>query len=111
MIALTAEPQFIIKDGRPEYAVISYADFEKAFVDQDARSLNTPHEVVALAVRNDWNLIKAWRQHLKLTQAEMAKRMNLTQAAYSKAERRGANKAFRSKAAVALGIRPELLDP
>ena len=110
MTTLTAEPQFILKNGLPEYAVISYSDFSKAFCSSSDGQPTTPHEVVGLAIRHDWNILKAWRLFLKLTQSDMAQRMGITQAAYSKAEKGRPGSEFLSRAALAMGIDVGQLD-
>ena len=45
-----------------------------------------PHEVVKLAALGDMPLTRAWREHLGLTQEEMARRMDISQPAYAKLE-------------------------
>lgn len=111
MTTLTTEPQFIFKNGLPEFAIITYDDFSKAFCpSRDLDAPTTPHDVVGLAIRNEWNLLKAWRLFLKLTQSDMAQRMGITQAAYSKAEKGRPGRGFLSRAAKALGITVEQLD-
>jgi DNA-binding transcriptional regulator YiaG len=79
---LTKEPQFIRENGKPMYAIIAYHDFAKAFKQKP----NVPHEVIKIAVENDWNMIKAWRLHLSISQTEMANRMGITQSGFSQIE-------------------------
>jgi predicted transcriptional regulator len=40
-----------------------------------------PHEVVGLTVKKGYTLVRAWREYLRLTQAEVAERMGISQAA------------------------------
>ena len=47
-----------------------------------------PNEVVGLVINKDMNLAKAWRTHLGLTQAEVAKKAQISQAALSQMERK-----------------------
>ena len=109
MIAtLTNKPQFIYENGHPKYAVISYSDFSKAF--EPDRSKNVPHEVVELAVKHDWNMVKAWRLHLSLSQATMATRMGITQSAFSQIENGNPESSTLHSVAKAMGIEIEQLD-
>jgi len=45
-----------------------------------------PHEVVKMSALGGMSLIRAWREHLGLTQEEVAGRMGITQPAYAKLE-------------------------
>jgi hypothetical protein len=48
-----------------------------------------PNEVVGLVINKGMNLVKAWRTHLGLTQAEVAKKAQISQeAALSQMERK-----------------------
>ena len=76
-------PQIIKQNNIPAFAVIPYDEFLKYFPDKD----NTvPHEVVGLIVKKGYNLVKAWRIYLKLTQKEVAGKADITQAAFSQME-------------------------
>ena len=69
-----------------------------------------PHEVVGLIVLNDWTPARAWREHLGLTQQQMAERLGISQPAYAQQETvRRSRKATRERIAAALGIFPEQL--
>lgn len=46
-----------------------------------------PNEVVKLAYERDVSPLAAWREHFSLTQAEVAARVGITQAAYAQMER------------------------
>jgi len=77
----------------------------------DESDLWFPQEVVeANVVRGD-SLMKAWREHLSLTQAEVARRAGMSQPAYAKLEKPDANPrtATLRKIARALGISLEQL--
>ncbi len=76
--------QIIEKDGKPVFAVIPYDEFLKLTQDEEA---TIPHEVVGLIVKKGMNLVKAWRTHLGMTQAEVAKIACITQAALSQMEK------------------------
>ena len=65
-----------------------------------------PHEVVEQVVNKEFNLLKAWRKHLGLTQKEVARRSGITQTALSQMERMAVNHrtATLEKLAKAMGI-------
>ncbi|MDO5091520.1 MAG: helix-turn-helix transcriptional regulator [Cardiobacteriaceae bacterium] len=70
-----------------------------------------PYEVANLALDNDWSALRAWREHLGLTQAEVAARLGISQSAYSQQENRTRlHKASREKIAAVLGLHPEQLN-
>ncbi|MBF0199517.1 MAG: helix-turn-helix transcriptional regulator [Planctomycetes bacterium] len=104
--ALTNKPQFIDKNGRHEYAIISYDDFVRAFRPEPT----IPHEVITHSVSNGGNLIKAWRKHLGINQKEMAKRMKTTQSAYSQIENGNPSHSTLKKVAKAMKIDVAQLD-
>lgn len=69
-----------------------------------------PHEVVSLIV--DGALpVRAWREHLNLTQDEVAKRMGISQPAFARQETVAKpRKATREKIAAAFGITANQLE-
>jgi len=95
-------------DGKPAFVVIPYAEYVKPREDSETY---VPHEVVSLMVDNEWSIARAWREHLGITQQEMARRLGVSQSAYSQQESTGKlRKASREKIAAALGINPHQLD-
>lgn len=90
-------------DGQPAFAVLPYADFVKQYA--QARDL-IPHEVVGLNIIDGMSMPRAWREHLGLTQAEVAERAGISQAALAQMEsgEHKPRKATREKLAKALGI-------
>ena len=97
-------------DGKPAFVVIPYADYMQAQQAEEPDA-SIPHEVVQLMVLQDMTPVRAWREHLGLTQADVAARIGISQSAYAQQEAAPKNrKATREKIAVALGIRPEQLD-
>ena len=101
------------QDDKPAFAVIPwdvYQELVKNYI-PDESDVWFPQEVVeANVVRGD-SLLKAWREYLGLTQAEVAKRAGMSQPAYAKLEKPGANPrtATLRKLAKALGISLEHL--
>lgn len=50
----------------------------------------TPHEVVSLTFRKGYSMVRAWREHLGLTQQQVAQRMGVAQQTYARFEAPGA---------------------
>ncbi|SFB35822.1 Helix-turn-helix [Collimonas sp. OK607] len=95
-------------NGAPAFVVIPYADYIR---EHEGKGDYIPHEVVSLMVDNDWTPVRAWREHLGLTQSGMAERLGVSQSAYAQQEVSGKlRKTSREKIAAALGIDAELLN-
>lgn len=108
-MAIPIEAQFIVgKDGKPEYAVIPFQVFQTFFsenIRQKEDTITIPHEVVEKIVLDETSPIQAWREYLNLTQAEVAEKIGITQAAYSQMETAKKNrKATLQKIAEAMNI-------
>jgi DNA-binding XRE family transcriptional regulator len=86
MRAHTDKVQIIKQNGVPAFAVIPYADYLALTGQGDADEATIPHEVVGLAIKNGWNLAKAWRKHLGINQKELAARAGVSQPALSQME-------------------------
>ncbi|RAA18957.1 helix-turn-helix domain-containing protein [Ralstonia pseudosolanacearum] len=94
-------------DGAPAFVVIPYAEYIAGRM-QD-RSL-IPHAVIERTVEGA-TPVRAWREHLGLTQAELAGRLGISQPAYAQQESSDRlRKASRDRIAAALGILPAQLD-
>lgn len=77
----------------------------------DPLETGIPESVAKLALLNDYSALRAWREHLGLTQVEVAGRLGISQAAYSQHENsQTLRKTTRIKMANALGINPSQLD-
>jgi DNA-binding Xre family transcriptional regulator len=99
--------QIITKDGKPEFAVLPYKDYLRLI---GQKEVTVPHEVVEYVLKNDCNLVKAWRLHFKLTQKEVAEKAGITQSALSQIEKsENVRSATVEKIAAAMGILPEQL--
>lgn len=98
--------QIIEQNGVPAFAVIPYDEYLRAFPDADPDNATIPHEVVGLVIKHGYNLIKAWRVHLGLTQKTVSKKAGITQAALSQMERSEQEKrtATLEKLALAMGL-------
>ena len=105
--------QVIEQNGKPVFAVIPFEQFEK-MVEQyipDESDVTIPHAVVRANVKGD-SMIKAWREHLGLTQGELAERAGVSQPAIVKLEKPGANLRHMTvgKLAVAMNLSVEQLE-
>lgn len=108
--------QIIEYDGRPVFVVVPYAEYA-ALVDRvpgdahDAEEI--PWEIARAALERGWSLIRAWREHLGLTQADVAARMAppITRAAYAQMEAPDARlrPGTINRIATALGVNPAQL--
>ena len=88
--------------------MIPYAQFQR--LQQRAPSGTVPNEVVNLAYERGTSSLAAWREYLGLTQAEVADRIGITQAAYAQMERvKRPRKATLEKVAAALGLEVDQL--
>jgi DNA-binding XRE family transcriptional regulator len=99
----------ILKDekGKPAYAVIPYADYLSL---SKRHAPTIPNAVVNKVINKDRTPIRVWREHLGLTQSEVARRLGISQSAYAQQEaREPLRRSSREKIAKALGIVPEQL--
>ena len=109
-----AEPQLsyqTIKDasGAIQYVVVPYADFLRL---SGRVETAVPNEVVERVIMGKLSPIRGWREHLGLTQSEVAARMEISQAALAQIESSEAHprKTTLRRVAQALGIQLEQLD-
>ena len=70
------------ENGEPAFVVVPYADFVKLYTQKEGL---IPHDVVSATV-DGATPMKAWREYLGLTQAAVAARLDITQAAFAKLE-------------------------
>jgi len=69
-----------------------------------------PNTVVNAVFDQGWTAVRAWREHLGLTQAQVAERLGISQPAFAQQESSPRlRKASRDKIAAALGINPQQL--
>jgi DNA-binding XRE family transcriptional regulator len=94
-------------DGKPAFVVMPYSDYLHAY--EKERDL-IPHDVVGRSL-DGATPVRAWREHLGLTQEDMAARLNIAQPSYAKQEASDKlRKSSREKIAAAMGISPDQLD-
>ncbi|MDQ0143468.1 helix-turn-helix domain-containing protein [Cupriavidus necator] len=95
-------------DGKPAFVVIPYGDYLAQYA--QAGDL-IPHAVVRRVLAGDMPPLRAWREHLGLTQAEVAARLGISQPAYAQQENSARlRKTSRARIAAALGITAAQLD-
>lgn len=89
-------------DGKPAFVVVPYQEFRRMVGAFTPGTI--PHAVVSAEV-DGASATKAWREYLRLTQAEVAARMGVTQAAFAQMEAaKRPRKATLQKVADALGL-------
>ncbi len=106
--------QIITQNGKPVFAVIPYDEYMELMEHAGGRpdhEVTLPHEVVKMTTLGGLSLIRAWREHLGLTQEEVARRMGISQPAYAKLEGKSAQPrvATCKRIAEALGVEWEQL--
>lgn len=107
MKALTDMQTINGPDGKPAFVVIPYATFVARYAGSEGL---IPHAVVSATV-DGVSPMKAWREHLGLTQVEVASRLGVSQSAYAQIESAAhPRRTTIKRVAAALGIKIEQLD-
>jgi DNA-binding XRE family transcriptional regulator len=81
------ETQIIHKNGMPVFAVIPYDEYLKLTGKSSDADIFFPHEVVKLNAIKGFSLIASWRKYKGLTQKQLAKKLNISQAALAQIEK------------------------
>lgn len=107
--------QTIDYQGKPAFVIVPWEEFNRIrpLLEGDkARSAGIPQAVVEAHVLGGVPIIRAWREHIGITQGELATRMGVSQAAVAKLEKPDAKPrgATLKKVAAALKISPAQLD-
>ncbi|MGH9772623.1 MAG: helix-turn-helix domain-containing protein [Candidatus Acidiferrales bacterium] len=90
--------------GRPVAVIVPIEEFARHWPERQATDL-IPHAVARRVLKEGITPIQAWREHLGLTQTEVAERMGVSQPTYSVMETSAApRRATRERIAKALGI-------
>lgn len=96
-------------NGKPAFVVVPYHEFQR--MTGAATPGSVPNAVVNRVFDDEVTPVKAWREYLRLTQAEVAARMGITQAAYAQTEAaKRPRKTTLQKLADAMGLTREQLD-
>ena len=93
-------------DGKTQYYLVPVEELNQLLTRTEPdQEVTIPNAVVKMHVLQEVPLIAAWRTHLSLTQEEVARRMDISQGAYSQIEHaKNPRIATRKKVAEALGI-------
>jgi len=107
--------QTIDYQGNPAFVLVPWDEFKRIrpLLDGDKiRSIGIPQAVVEAHLLRAIPMIRAWRDHIGITQRELAARIGVSQAAVAKLEKPTAKprRATLEKIAEALGISIEILD-
>ena len=82
------EPQIIMQDGKPAFAVIPWEEYQKLTQhNPDETDVWISHEVVKANVINGATMIRSWREYLGMTQQELARKAGMTQPALARLEK------------------------
>ncbi|BCX82900.1 hypothetical protein MIT9_P2491 [Methylomarinovum caldicuralii] len=106
--------QVIEKNGRPVFAVVPWDRFQemlKAWRATQVREHGIPQDVVERHVIDGVSLVAAWREHLGLTQAQLADLAGMKQSAIARLERQGSRprRTTLRRLANAMGLHPDQL--
>lgn len=98
--------QIIEMNGRPAFVLVPYEDYLSLTGEARDADQYIPHEVVEAHVLEGKSLVRAWREHLGLTQRQVAAKLGVSQSAFAQMERPGANPrpATLKRLAKALGL-------
>ncbi len=96
------------RDGKPAFVVVPYEVFKR--LNPRFGKGSVPNAVVNRAFDKGVSPMAAWREQLHLTQAEVASRLGITQAAYAQMERSvKPRKATLEKVSQAMGLEVDQL--
>jgi predicted transcriptional regulator len=103
----------IINDnsGRPAFAMVPLAEYHALKKGKADVEYTIPSQVVDYYFDNKWTPIRAWREHLQLTQAEVAERLSISLSIYARQEMSTRlRRTTKEKIAEAFGIHFDQLD-
>jgi DNA-binding XRE family transcriptional regulator len=104
--------QIIEHGGKPLFVIVPYEEYvELTGEEHDDDDVLIPLEVSKIANLEDKSLVRAWREHLGLTQEEVATRAGISRPAYAQMEAKGAKtrRATLAKIAKAMGVEVDQL--
>ena len=105
------EYQVIEHNGAPAFVLVPVAQFDaiRPLLDRAATGNTIPHAVVEAHIVGEVPMVRAWREHLGLTQAQVAERADMAQASVARIERgeSAPRAATLAKLAAAMGLTVE----
>lgn len=108
--------QIITYQGEPVAVVVPYDEYFAAFAHEAGpaakeKEPTVPNEVAGRVLKEHISPVRAWREYLGLTQADVAARLNVSQSAFAQMEAPEAKPRLNTlrKIAVALGLAVEQL--
>ncbi len=105
--------QIIEYDGHPLFVVVPYEEFQRIrpLLERENARHTIPQEVVERHVLEEIPLVRAWREHLGLTQSRLASLAGMKQSSIARIERGESRprRATLEKLARAMGLTPEQL--
>lgn len=103
--------QMIEHGGQPLFVIVPYEEYQELTGQKEKRG-NIPVEVAEIALLEEKSLIRAWREHLGMTQERMAAKIGVTRPSFAQMEAFGAKprRATLAKIAAALGVTVEQLE-
>jgi len=83
------EYQVIEYNGAPAFVLVPVAQFEaiRPLLEHQSTGDTIPHAVVEAHIVHDIPMMRAWREHLGMTQAQVAEHAGMAQAAVARIER------------------------
>jgi len=102
--------QVIEQGGNPLFVIVPYPEYLE-LTGHKAKSANIPVEVAEIALMEEKSLIRAWREHLGLTQEAVAAKAGISRGAYAQMEAKDTRHRLATlrKIAEALEVQPEQL--
>ncbi len=103
--------QIIMDKDKPIFVLVPYEEFLELAKNHNAQS-TIPHEVVERHILDGKNMVRSWREFKGLSQKEVARRMHISQSAYSQMEKakHRLRKSTLKRISAALELKPGQLD-
>lgn len=74
-------------DGKPAFAVLTWAQYTQLIQGRQPEDSEIPHAVLAIKAEKGCTLLGAWRRHLGLTQLQLADKTGIVQSTIARLEK------------------------